>query len=108
MSLKESAARWWARRYVSRGREGKEGKDVQKVFAAIDGWKRIIVLVLALAQLLLVQQKGIDIGPYLSFVYGVLQWSPTDLIPVPLSTLSTTLLGLWAIVDGVKKALPKK
>lgn len=108
MNLRAWPAEQLGRRWVNAARTGKKGDDVKGFMAALDGYKRIIVLVAVLAQLWLLQQFHIDVSSYLHVAFAVLGWDPTALIPVDPALLGSTLVGVYAIVDGVRKALAER
>jgi hypothetical protein len=105
MSLVSWGGELLGRRWVNDARKGKKGDDVKGFMAAVDGYKRIIVLGLALLQLWLLQVFHVDVSSYLHLAFAVLGWDPTQLLPVPPAVLATTVAGLVAIVDGIRKAI---
>lgn len=97
-----------ARAWVNEARTGKKGEDVKGFMAAIDGYKRIIVLAVALLQLWLLQQFHVDVSAYARVGFAALGWDPTQLVPVDPVVMATTVAGLAAIADGVRKALRER
>ena len=79
---------------------------MKKFLAAIDGYKRVIVIAVVLAQLWALQVFGVDVRPYTDGLFLVLGWgTPEQLTGIPTAVIATTVAGLVAIVDGVRKAL---
>ena len=81
---------------------------MKQLLMSLDGYKRVIVLVLALAQLWALQVFHVDVSGYLGVLYALLGWNPEQLLPVPIALLGTTLVGAVAIFDGVRKALRER
>lgn len=78
-----------------------------KVLKVLDGYKRVIVLGLFILVAWLKASGTGDYSGSLGFVLRVLDWSP-EASPVPASVVALTVGGLYAIYDGIKKALAEK
>lgn len=107
MSLLGKAAEWLARRKIDGARKGKEGLGMKKFLGFLDGYKRIVVLALFIVVSVL---KTSGVGDYegtLGFILRLLDFRP-ELSPVPLSVIAGTVAGIFAIIDGIKKALAER
>lgn len=81
---------------------------MKRLLDFVDGYKRIIVLVLVLAQLWALQVFKLDLSVYTHVLFGMLGWDPEQLLPVPAPLLGSTILGVLAIFDGIRKALRER
>jgi Na+/proline symporter len=104
MGLPEMAAKWFARGWVGGARKGKRGEGMKKLFSAIDGKKRSIVL---LAFIVVAWLKALGVGDFseqLSFLLQLVDWNADGLLGVPLSLIAGTVSGVVAIVHAAVKS----
>ena len=96
MGLREAAFGWYARRWIGRVREGKEGAETMKAFAQLQGMRSAIIALVLLIEFL-GQKLGFG-GGFLAYAHTVLVafgWDPKEALFDP-TVVGTALLTLWA------------
>ena len=81
---------------------------MQKILKALDGYKRIIMVVIFAAAAAATIATGQDYGGVVRTVLSVFGWDPAD-AAVTAGVVATFVGALWAIIDGLrKKAITSK
>lgn len=104
MGLQERAAAWWLRRKADRAREGKEGPVLKSLLAALDGYKRVIVIVAFLGNAVLELATGHSYAHLLNLLFGALGWGDLAGTGLSAATVAAAAAVVWAILDGIAKA----
>jgi hypothetical protein len=87
---------------VSAAREGKMGQEVRGVINVADGWKRIIVLGILLANFTVGYFTGTDYLPLIERGLGVLGWHASDAL-LNISAIAAIGASIGALIDGIVK-----
>jgi hypothetical protein len=106
MGLFGGIGKFMARRKLDGARKGKEGPGMKKLWAALDGRKRFIVL---LAVVVVQVLKAAGVGDYegiLGTVLRVLDYAPEQL-PIPAGSIAVIVTGVTALGHALVKAWRK-
>lgn len=76
---------------------------LKNLLNALDGYKRIIVLIAYMAVAILKASGHGDYEGQLGTVLRILDWNADGTLPVPASVIAGTVAGAWAIVHAILK-----
>ncbi len=99
---------WYLRRRINGAREGKEGAVAMNVLKALDGYKRIIVLLAYIVVVLMKASGHGDYEGYLGPVFKLLDWNADGVLPVPIDVIAGTAAGAVAIGHAIAKEIRDK
>jgi hypothetical protein len=96
-----------AKRELEAAREGKRGKGVQAVLKALDGYKRIVmVLVFSIASIIGIF-TGDDYKTQIDLLFSLVGWDRAD-AAVNATVVGSFILAGWSVIDGLRKAARMK
>jgi hypothetical protein len=96
-----------AKRELDAAREGKRGKGVQAVLKALDGYKRVVmVLVFGVASIIGIF-TGDDYKTQIDLLFSLVGWDRAD-AAVNATVVGSFVVAAWAVIDGLRKAARMK